>query len=602
VRTERIVTNLRCNQRCLYCTARRAEDDLAAIQPARVRAAIDAAVGAGARAIVLTGGEPMMRGDLPALVAHARAGGAEEVLLETNATLADGPRAAALAAAGLRRARVNLAGWGEALDGVTRDPGGFAATLAGLRALAGAGIAVEVQAALVRSTIGGAPALPLRLAEHAPGLVKGLIVVVPTASPDPEELLPYPEAARAIAALDDAARRVGIPAKLAADSGPPPCVFPPEARVSHLYALTPGAPPRAGHRHLPACDGCLVADRCPGLPEEYLARREPPPMTPVREDRLRRRLSLISTVEEQVRRELVTPNRYTSAEHGLVAEDLIRVNFHCNQTCRFCFVSTHLPPPPDEDVRAAILAAAQGGRRVTLTGGEPTLNPRLAEYVRLAKRHSRYPVNLQTNAVRLDDRALAEALAAAGVDEAFVSLHGATAEVSDAITGAPGTFARTLVGLDHLHALGVRVILNFVICERNLGELAPWVRLAGARWPRAWLNLSFVAPSTDVVPRDRDLIPRYADALPAIAEAIAEAERLGLELGGFESMCGVPLCLVPASVDRYFALAEVPPGFDRGEFLKPEPCRACALETRCYGVRRGYVELHGFAELRPVAR
>jgi hypothetical protein len=78
------------------------------------------------------------------------------------------------------------------------------------------------------------------------------------------------------------------------------------------------------------------------------------------------------------------------------------------------------------------------------------------------------------------------------------------------------------------------------------------------------------------------------------------ATRCGVEVGGFDSMCGIPLCLVPGDLQPFFALAEVPAGYDRGEFLKPAACEQCVLEPRCFGIRRGYAELYGAAELRPL--
>jgi sulfatase maturation enzyme AslB (radical SAM superfamily) len=217
--------------------------------------------------------------------------------------------------------------------------------------------------------------------------------------------------------------------------------------------------------------------------------------------------------------------------------------------------------------------------------------------VRLARSVSRGILVLQTNAVRLDDAALVASLEDAGLDEAFVSLHGATAAVSDAVTEAPGTFARTVAGIDRLHASRVRVVLNYVVCEKNRHELVDHVQAVASRWPRATLNISFVGPSTDLVPRDRALVPRYTDAVPSIAAAVKEARRLGVPLIGFESMCGLPLCLVPGGV-RELALTEIPPGFDKGEFVKTEECSACSLERRCWGLRRGYAEIHGTSELR----
>jgi pyruvate-formate lyase-activating enzyme len=305
----------------------------------------------------------------------------------------------------------------------------------------------------------------------------------------------------------------------------------------------------------------------------------------------------MTSVPEQIAHELVTRSLYAD-EHGNAAYDeIVRVNFHCNQSCTFCFVSTHLPPASREAIERAIREAGARGSRIVLSGGEPTLNARLLDYVRLAASVSALPVSLQTNAIRLDDARLANALVDAGVGDLFVSLHGCTADVSDAITEAPGTFARTVVGIDNLAATSARLTINFVICEKNRAEIAAFVRLVAARWPRALVNVSFVAASTDVVPRDRALMPRYADVLPELARAANEAARLGVKLVGFESMCGLPLCLVPTSLDG-IALAKIPEGFDRGEFIKAPACAGCRYETTCFGVRRGYAELHGTGELR----
>lgn len=604
MRSDRVLTNLTCNQSCTYCTERRPAEDRAFIRPAAVRARIDAALAHGAGEVVLSGGEPTLRADLPALVAHARAGGAASIVIETNATTLDADRVRALRAAGLDRARVNLAGWGEALDHLTRDPGGHARTIAGIGALIEGGVKVEIAAAVVRSTLEMLSDLPERLGEALGdrlGGIKAIVARTPVESPDASELCSYERAAEAISALEASARRVGVALKLAPDSGPPPCVFPHPSRVAHLYAMTPGTTRRRDHRQLPACADCQMKDRCSGLPLAYLARRAAPEVRPITEDRVRRRLSLITTVEEQIARELSQPNRFERPDTGVVEEHIVRVVFHCNQSCRFCFVSTHLPPAGDQAVRQAILAAGRAGARVMLSGGEPTLHPDLVEYVKLARSVSSHPVGVQSNAVRLADPELTRALVDAGMREAFISLHGSTAEISDAITGAQGTFDKTVIGLDNLHRHeSVFLIVNFVIHEKNIADLSPYVRLVAARWPRAYVNISFVAPSSDVVPKDEALVPRYAEALPSLALAVKEARALGLPIGGFESMCGIPLCLVPTELSPYFALSDIPPGFDRGEFVKTPACRECELENKCYGLRRGYLALHGDGELRPV--
>jgi MoaA/NifB/PqqE/SkfB family radical SAM enzyme len=552
---------------------------------------------------VLTGGEPALRRDLGAIIAHARRRGLE-VTIETNATLVSAERAARWREAGLGRARVNLAAGDERLDAVTRDPGGFARTLEGLAALRHAGVPVEIAAAVVRSTAPLLPSLPATLRQllgQDDGL-EGIVLSVPEQSADPSELLSYPEAAEVIMAVDTAAQALRIPVRVDSLTGPPPCVFPTRAPSAHLlHALSPGGAQRPGYRRLEPCAACQVADRCPGLSDVYLARFPVPPMRPIGDERSRRRLSVISTVREQIARELVSDNLRQKRGQPTERERIVRVNFQCNQACRFCFVSTHLPAAADTAIREAIVDAGRRGARITISGGEPTLNPKLTEYIRLARVHSRGPVELQSNAMRFADPALAREVIGAGVDEVFVSLHGSTAEISDAVTEAPGTFVKTVAGLDNLAKLDVVLGLNFVMCERNYRNLPDYVRFVHGRWPEAMLSISFVAPSSDVVPMDRDLVPRYSDVLPYLREALHTAGELGLWVSPLDSMCGLPLCLWPAALDEPLSRTDdIPEGFDGGEFLKTEACRACAVQSKCYGLRRRYAMLHGTGELHPL--
>ena len=111
------------------------------------------------------------------------------------------------------------------------------------------------------------------------------------------------------------------------------------------------------------------------------------------------------------------------------------------------------------------------------------------------------------------------------------------------------------------------------------------------RIPTSFLLLMFVASCSDATANTREPLQgvlEYEDSI------------LGLEVGGFESMCGIPLCLVPTELSAYFNLSDIPEGFDRGEFVKTPACQACDLRNKCYGLRRGYLALHGDDELRPV--
>jgi len=141
------------------------------------------------------------------------------------------------------------------------------------------------------------------------------------------------------------------------------------------------------------------------------------------------------------------------------------------------------------------------------------------------------------------------------------------------------------------------VRLNFVFCELNRADFPAYVQLCARRWPRAVLTVSFVAPSTDLVPRDRTLVPRYSEVKPYLGEGLRVARQLGAQVVGFESVCGLPFCQIPGDAAALFDLPEIPLDADRSEFVREQACGDCALGSRCWGLRRGYAELYGTGEL-----
>jgi len=122
LRDLRISVTDRCNFRCLYCMPREVFGrDFQFLERAELLTFEEIArlarlfVAAGVRKLRLTGGEPLVRRDLPALVALlAEIPGVEDLTLTTNGSLL-ARLAVPLAAAGLRRITVSL----DSLDDAT---------------------------------------------------------------------------------------------------------------------------------------------------------------------------------------------------------------------------------------------------------------------------------------------------------------------------------------------------------------------------------------------------------------------------------------------------------------------------------------------------
>ena len=587
MRTVRVTTNETCDVECRGCHVRAPAERTSVAGGQSIREALRRAQ--GAKEIVLAGGEPTLRKDLAGIVGFARRQGDASIVLETHGLGLSETRLRELSSAGLSTVRLLLPAAGPDLDEALQRRGAWEATVATARAARAVGLRLEAVTGIDEDA--SFAEIPRALADRGLDVARWWL-----RRPAAAELSLDRFAAR-VAECAESARRSGITVQLDGSRHVPPCAFERPLRVAHLYALNPGAAQRPDHRRIPACGECLVADRCPGVHRDDEA---PSLSRPLRQAAQRRRLTVISTVEEQIQRELVTRETYRRDDGSTIPAAIVRVNFHCNQGCDFCFVSTHLPPPDRRDVEREIREIGGVGGIIAFSGGEPTLSSDLEDLVALAKEAGVREVELQTNATRMADDDRAARLEAAGVDVAFVSLHGATAAVSDRVTGAPGTHVRTLAGLDALARTAIRTRINFVLCGYNHYEFSPFIDLVSQRWPKASVNVSFVAPSTDLVPRHRDLIVRYADVMPSLKAGLQRGRETGVTIGGFESMCGIPLCLVPDDLQGFFRLAPIESGYDGGEFLKANACVECVLEPRCFGLRRGYAELHGTEELRAI--
>ena len=109
VRDLRISVTPRCNYKCFYCDPLGAggKDPLGTVSVRDVANVLEAAVGLGMDSVRFTGGEPLLRKELPEMIAHAKGLGVHDVAITTNASLLE-RRLPDLLAAGLDRVNISL--------------------------------------------------------------------------------------------------------------------------------------------------------------------------------------------------------------------------------------------------------------------------------------------------------------------------------------------------------------------------------------------------------------------------------------------------------------------------------------------------------------
>lgn len=142
-----IAVTYRCNLACRFCYAGcgcRKDEEHPELPADRIKEILDVIAGeAEVPSVSFTGGEPLLRPELPELVAHAKSLGMWANLI-TNGTLADRETVERLRAAGLDSAQVSVEAGGAAVhDAIVAQPGAFGKMRRGVENIMRAGIRVH---------------------------------------------------------------------------------------------------------------------------------------------------------------------------------------------------------------------------------------------------------------------------------------------------------------------------------------------------------------------------------------------------------------------------------------------------------------------------
>jgi MoaA/NifB/PqqE/SkfB family radical SAM enzyme len=277
----------------------------------------------------------------------------------------------------------------------------------------------------------------------------------------------------------------------------------------------------------------------------------------------------------------------------------LTMHFKCNLKCQHCMIEGTMDWLQPESMSSfqEVLAAnreQQLWRGIIFTGSEVTLRRDLTELARMARDHGFSHVRIQTHGMKLANETYLQELVDAGVDEYFVSITAADAATHDAITQVPGSFDRTMRGLENLEHHDVATMTNTVITRLSYQQLPALVDRVGhlKRLKRMDFWNYWPMRETD----DKDLIVSHLDVRPYLRDAIAGARERGITL----EIKNFPECLL--GDDREYLNNDQPeliidpefwPEFMRNGFHQCVHRSYCGAK-RCLGLNTAYIEKFGW--------
>ena len=305
-------------------------------------------------------------------------------------------------------------------------------------------------------------------------------------------------------------------------------------------------------------------------------------------------------------------------EHPRIEKVVIFTGYSCNSLCHFC-IDLNKRDVPDKSTQAIVeemvRARAQKVTYLEFIGGEATIRSDIIPLVRTARKLGFEDVVLVTNGRRLAYPEFSDAIIDAGLTEIVFSIHGPDAQLHDAVTAAPGSFAELLRGIDNARRRGLRrVFANCTVVKQNYKRLVEIGKLYLELDIRV-AEFIFVDPTYGgAYSRFHYLVPRISDAAPHM--------RACLDLARSAGNCQwhvryVPLCHFQGYDEHISELGEIKkfrtrhwapefknedvaasrPGVSR---VKTERCAGCREYGRCEGMWKEYVKHYGDAELNPL--
>jgi MoaA/NifB/PqqE/SkfB family radical SAM enzyme len=293
---------------------------------------------------------------------------------------------------------------------------------------------------------------------------------------------------------------------------------------------------------------------------------------------------------------------------------LLNTTTFCNAKCKFCIVYDKLNRPElnmtDEQVYDALRQSrARGSTEVGYSGGEPSIDPRIIDFVRYATGLGFTHQSMNTNGIKFKQKQFCEDIIEAGLTNIDISVHGHTDELHDGLVAKRGALAAIRDACANLRGLHTQrrfhLSATIVIARDNythLRDICAFLDSLGVTHKR--LKYAYEGNLThDMIVEQ---VAPYQEIIPFITDAL---EYLATRKYSF-CITHVPMCLLGdhAAFSQDFERRNAVMAFDdHQDFGDPahyfrkdwDACADCVVNNLCTRLDGTYEQFHGRPALVP---
>jgi len=281
----------------------------------------------------------------------------------------------------------------------------------------------------------------------------------------------------------------------------------------------------------------------------------------------------------------------------------------CNQDCLFCSDPTNkrsyrqVTDPLLEDIKRDLRELKKVSDNIKITGREATARKDFLDILDYAKKVGFKVITIETNGQNFSNKNFTKQVLEAGANDFFISIHGHNSKLHDHLTRTPGSFQRSKEGILNLINHQQKVNANIVVTKLNYEYIPKIVNFLNKLKVNG-ITISFIMVEGNVK-ENIDLVPKMATVIPYIKRTI-KAGNMNIALNHF-----VPCLLENLIIYSNWFKQQKKVVIDNPNYLitiepkdwhdaKDKSCKRCKFDNVCFGLRRGYVEIYGFNELKPV--